>query len=187
MSSISRIIFIKKELIKMFNDFNSWIIPIYYKNNRVSKFDFDYVIFNYYCHVCKNHTKKKYKFYENIKNPEFYKCGCCDNENFIHINHYENKSLKINYHFNFNETKTYYEGIHLLDIPILRNEEILNRQIVVNKISLNKQNFEIKIQKHENTEKLKDLLSENILKDLQFKDSNVKNIFLNIISLKTIN
>lgn len=176
MSKICLIIFVKKELIKMFNDYNSWIIPIYYKNNRVSKHDFDYVIFNYYCHICKNHTKKKYKFYENIKQAEFYRCEYCDNENFLHLDYYENKLLQINYKFTFNETKTYYKGIYLLDIPILKNEEILNRQIVVNKISLNKQNFEIKIQKHGNTEKLKDLLSENILKDLQFKDSNVKNI-----------
>jgi len=176
MSNIFHIIFIKKKLIKMFNDYNSWIIPIYYKNNRVSKHDFDYVIFNYYCHVCKNHTKKKYKFYENIKNPEFYKCGCCDNENFIHINHYENKSLKINYHFDFNETNDYYEGICQLDIPFLKNEKILNKQIIINKISINKQTFEIKIQKYKYTDKLKDLLTENILKDSIFKDSNLDNI-----------
>ena len=160
----------------MFNDYNSWIIPIYYKNNRVSKHDFDYVIFNYYCHICKTHTKKKYKFYENIKNPEFYKCGCCDNDNFILINHYENKSLKINYHFNFNETNDYYEGICQLDIPFFRNEKILNKQVIINKISINKQTFEIKIQKYKYTDKLKDLLTENILKDFIFKDSNLDNI-----------
>lgn len=168
----------------MFNDYNSWIIPIYYKNNRVSKHDFDYVIFNYYCHVCKNHAKKKYKFYENIKQAEFYKCECCDNENFIHINYYENKSVEKNYQFDFKETNICYQGIYLLDVPFLKNEEILNKQLIIDKISLNKQTFEIKMPKYENTDKLKYLLSENILKNLQFKNSNLDIIFSKYHSFK---
>ncbi len=183
MSSISRIIFIKKELIKMFNDFNSWIIPIYYKNNRVSKFDFDYVIFNYYCHGCRTHTKKKLKFYENIKQAEFYICEECENENFLHIDLYKNKSLKINYQFIFNDTKNNYEIAYYLDTPFLKYDEIINKKLTINTISINKRTFQIQVKKnstkeYENICKLKDLLAENILKNIKFNDLELETIFL---------
>ena len=154
----------------MFNDYNSWIIPIYYKNNRVSKCNFDYIIFNYYCHICKTHIRKKYKFYENIQQAEFYKCESCDNENFLHLDNYKNKSIQANYQFIFINGENDYQGVCILDIPFLKTEKILNKQVIINKISLNKKTLKIEIkanyfQEYQNILKLKHLLSENILKN----------------------
>jgi len=54
----------------------------------------------------------------------------------------------MNYQFDFKETNICYQGIYLLDIPFLKNEQILNKQLIIDKISLNKQTFEIKMPKY---------------------------------------
>jgi hypothetical protein len=183
----------------MFHNYNSWIVPVYYiDSNIISKQNYKFVVYNYYCNICNIHHKKEYKYHEYLIEVNTYICENCGNENFLHIDYYRNNSIEKNYQFIFNETADYYESKYILHIPYIKRDGILNKEIEVNKIILCKKTFLVSILKDNlsmsnDILKCKDFLSKKILekfahKNLDFKENFNKYQFFKINKLEiTIN